>query len=85
MADPLPFRARADAAPAFVAFLRKGEATRLYRIDPIGPSQWRCEIWFGAAIHRTAVTWGATMFRLRRDEFQREVTAAIADGWLLVE
>lgn len=85
MPDPLPFRRRAAALPyaVFVAHLRKiDQPCRLYRIDQIRPFQWRGEIWFGGSIHRTEILNDRATLKRRADEYGREVTALVADGWI---
>jgi hypothetical protein len=75
--------ARAQApAPLLAVFLQKPDRqSRLYRIDRLTPSTWRCEVWLGAAIHRTMIApTRAHMMELQK-QFRREVAALLEDGW----
>lgn len=73
----------AGAPPAvYRAFLEHGPRSRLYRIDPLGADTWRCEVWFGATVHRTTVVGKLGMDQLRA-QYAREVEQLIEDGWQL--
>ncbi|SRR5713101_8179342 len=58
-----------------------GRKSRLYRIDPLGLSQWRCEVWIGAAIHRTVIVATRTHMLELRQQYEREVAELSLDGW----
>lgn len=80
-------RAKASAStgrtPLYAMCLRKLERPcRLYRIDPVAASVWRCEVWIGSQIHRTALATSRTEASRRRDEYRREVEQLLADGWM---
>lgn len=72
------------AAPAVyrAALHKAGRTGRLYRIDPV-PGGWRCEVYFGAAIHRTRVVFTRTHMLEDQRQYDREVHELILDGWTL--
>ena len=72
-----------DPPAVYRAFLQSRGRARLYRIDPIGHSSWRCEVWFGAAIHRTTVVSDRAAMIRRQHEYEREVMQLVEDGWVL--
>lgn len=74
------------AAPAIyrAALHKPGRKGRLYRIDPIGGS-WRCEVFFGADIHRTRIVETRTQMLEHQQQYAREVAELVLDGWSLDE
>jgi hypothetical protein len=64
-----------------VALSKANRPGRLYRIDLIAPSMWRCEVYFGGAIHRTTVVNFKKQMVELKDQYAREVAELLADGW----
>jgi hypothetical protein len=56
---------------------------RLYRIDPVGRSLWRCEVWMDAEIHRSREVITRTHMVEHRKQYEREIADLILDGWML--
>lgn len=73
--------ARAGQA-TYCAYVQKADRpSRLYRIDHLTPSTWRCEVWIGGSIHRTTIAPTRTHMVELRKQYEREVAELLADGW----
>ena len=69
--------------PVFCVELTKpGRQAKLYRIDFIEPSMWRCEVYFGAELHRTTVVNFRKQMLELKGQYAREVAGLLADGWI---
>lgn len=74
--------AATGAVPVVASYLQKtGFSSRLYRIDPVAQQGWRCEVWFGATVHRTVLVSSRTLMLEQKRQFEREVAELLLDGW----
>lgn len=48
------------------------------------PSTWRCEVWIGAALHRTTIAPTRVHMVELRKQYEREVAELLADGWTVM-